>query len=70
LNSGKSSISLPLKHLLREEYGCVRLNHSGGHKRGTAGVYNRASYDREKRRALETWAEHVLALVEGRESKL
>jgi integrase len=42
------------------------LNHTGGHKAGVAGVYNRASYAAEKRLALDLWAEHVLALAEGR----
>jgi integrase len=42
------------------------LNHVSGHKAGIAGVYNRATYEREKRAALATWADHVLAAVEGR----
>jgi hypothetical protein len=44
------------------------LNHVSGHKAGIAGVYNRATYEKEKRIALATWAEHVLAAVEGRAS--
>jgi integrase len=39
------------------------LNHVSGHKAGVAGVYNRASYASEKRRALDLWASHVMALV-------
>src|SRR5215204_6041088 len=39
------------------------LNHVSGHKAGVAGVYNRALYAAEKRRALEGWAEHVCAIV-------
>jgi integrase len=46
------------------------LNHQSGHKRGPAGIYNRSSYEREKRAALALWAEHVLAVVEGRDSKV
>jgi integrase len=46
------------------------LNHISGHKAGVAGVYNRASYANEKRQALELWAAHVGALVEGRESNV
>jgi integrase len=46
------------------------LNHQSGHKRGPAGIYNRSSYEREARAALALWAEHVLALVEGRASKV
>jgi integrase len=42
------------------------LNHVSGYKSGVAGIYNRATYDREKRDALNLWAEHVLAVVEGR----
>jgi integrase len=44
------------------------LNHVSGHKSGVAGIYNRATYDREKREALNLWAEHVIALVEGRKA--
>lgn len=42
------------------------LNHVSGHKGGVAGIYNRATYDKEKREALNLWGEHVMALVEGR----
>jgi integrase len=42
------------------------LNHVSGHKAGVAGIYNRSTYDREKRDALNLWAEHVMAIVEGR----
>jgi integrase len=44
------------------------LNHVSGHKAGVAGIYNRATYDKEKREALNLWAEHVTALVEGRKA--
>jgi integrase len=46
------------------------LNHVGGHKGGIAGVYNRATYDKEKREALNLWAEHVMALVDDRKAKV
>jgi integrase len=46
------------------------LNHVSGHKAGVAGVYNRSSYEREKRQALDLWAEHLTAIVEGRESNV
>jgi integrase len=46
------------------------LNHVSGHKAGIAGVYNRAPYAGEKILALLRWAEHVLAVVEGRESRV
>jgi hypothetical protein len=39
------------------------LNHTSGHKAGVAGIYNRAAYEREKRQALDLWAEHVMAAV-------
>lgn len=42
------------------------LNHVSGHKAGVAGIYNRATYDKEKRDALNVWADHVMAIVEGR----
>jgi integrase len=42
------------------------LNHTSGHKAGIAGVYNKAAYDRAKRTALALWADHVMALVDGR----
>jgi integrase len=41
------------------------LNHRGGHKAGVAGIYNRASYEREIKSALAIWADHLLAIVEG-----
>jgi integrase len=44
------------------------LNHVSGHKGGIAGIYNRATYDKEKREALNLWAEHVMATVEGRKA--
>jgi integrase len=46
---------------------CV-LNHVSGFRAGVSGIYNRNPYEPEKRRALDLWAEHVMALVEGRES--
>jgi integrase len=42
------------------------LNHVSGHKAGIAGIYNKATYDREKRMALDLWSEHVMAIVQGR----
>jgi integrase len=46
------------------------LNHTSGSKRGVAGIYNRSSYERQKRAALDRWAEHVARIVEGRASKV
>ena len=39
------------------------LNHISGHKAGVAGIYNRNTYEPEKRAALEQWASHVRAVV-------
>jgi integrase len=44
------------------------LNHISGHRAGVAGIYNRASYEREKAVALDLWAERLMAIVEGREA--
>ena len=46
------------------------LNHVSGHKAGVAGIYNRSTYEREKAVALDLWADHVLALVEGTPRKI
>jgi integrase len=46
------------------------LNHVSGHKAGPAGVYNKASYEREVRNALAKWEEQVRTLVEGGERKV
>src|SRR5262249_32826191 len=42
------------------------LNHFSGHRRGVAGIYNRAKYERQIRESLVRWSEHVAELVEGR----
>jgi integrase len=46
------------------------LNHVSGHKAGVAGIYNRATYEKEKRQALNLWAERLSAIVSGRSSKI
>ena len=48
----------------------VILNHVSGFRAGVAGIYNRNPYDAEKRTALATWADHLLAIVEDRESNV
>jgi len=45
------------------------LGHAGGHKNGVAGVYNKALYLEERRRALGRWGVHVTALVTGKPTK-
>jgi integrase len=42
------------------------LGHTAGSRAGIVGIYQRYSYDAEKRAALEAWGAHVMALVEGR----
>lgn len=46
------------------------LNHVSGAKAGVAGIYNRHSYDGEKRRALDAWARFVCDMVEGKPSNV
>jgi integrase len=46
------------------------LNHVSGHKGGVAGIYNRAAYETEKATALNRWASHVAAIIEGRDSNV
>ena len=44
------------------------LNHVSGFRAGVAGIYNRNPYDAEKRQALDIWADHLLAIVEDRQT--
>jgi integrase len=44
------------------------LGHTGGSRSGIVGVYQRHSFDAEKRAALEAWGAHVMALVDGKAS--
>jgi integrase len=46
------------------------LNHVSGHKAGVAGIYNRASYAAEKRKALDLWAGHIAEVVTGQPSNV
>jgi integrase len=39
------------------------LNHIGAHKAGVAQVYNRSTYEKEKRDALEAWASHLQVII-------
>jgi integrase len=47
-------------HIVEEVLGHVTF------RQGVASVYNRAAYRTDKRRAIELWAEHVMAVVENR----
>ena len=46
------------------------LNHVSGIRGGIAQVYNRSTYETPKRIALDLWAEHLRAIVEGRASNV
>jgi hypothetical protein len=46
------------------------LNHASGHRAGVAGVYNRAVYEAEKTTALARWDEHLMVVIDGRESNV
>jgi integrase len=46
------------------------LNHVSGHKAGVAGVYNKATYMVDKKRALSMWADHIMSLVQDRQGKV
>jgi integrase len=46
------------------------LNHFSGHRSGTAGVYNKAEYQREIRAALAVWEDYLSSVVEGRARKV
>ena len=46
------------------------VNHVSGHRGGVAGVYNKAQYLVERRRALDLWGKHITAVVDGRGSNV
>jgi integrase len=46
------------------------LNHIGAHKAGVAQVYNRSTYEKEKRQALDLWAHHLTSIIENRASNV
>jgi integrase len=46
------------------------LNHFSGHRAGVAGIYNRSPYRQQVKTALARWANHVVALIEGRASNV
>ncbi len=46
------------------------LNHISGHKAGVAGIYNRNTYEPEKRQALTLWAEHLMAVIHSKPAKV
>lgn len=46
------------------------LGHIAGSRAGVVGVYQRHSFDAEKRAGLEAWARHVAAIVSGKPAKV
>ena len=42
------------------------LNHVSGSRSGVSGIYQRYTWDAEKRTALDAWAVEVLRIAEGR----
>jgi hypothetical protein len=46
------------------------LNHVSGFRAGVAGTYNRSTYAREKKTALDLWANRLMAIVEDRVSNV
>jgi integrase len=46
------------------------LNHVSGSKAGPAGIYNKSTYETEKANALQRWAAHVAAIIEGKDSNV
>jgi integrase len=47
----------------------AQLGHVGVYKAGVRGVYNKALYLDERRRALERWGAHIMELVTGKPAK-
>jgi integrase len=46
------------------------LNHVSGFRSGVAGTYNRSTYARDKKTALDLWADRLIAIVEDRVSNV
>jgi len=46
------------------------VNHVSGHLAGVAGIYNKAQYLDERRRALDLWGKHLTALEAGGQSNV
>ena len=61
MRTGMAALGVPFEIAERA------LNHA---MPGLQSVYNKHSYASEKRRALQLWAEHVLAIAEERETKV
>ncbi|MCD7059126.1 tyrosine-type recombinase/integrase [Pelagibacterium xiamenense] len=60
--SGMARMSIP-PHVVEKV-----LNHKSGVISGVAAIYNRYGYEKEKRKALETWADYVEALAHASEA--
>jgi integrase len=46
------------------------LNHQSGHRRGTAGTYNRSVYANEVVSAMLRWSDHIGSIIEGGERRV
>jgi integrase len=46
------------------------LGHVSGSRGGVAGVYNLAAYEPDKRAAMLRWDEHLMAAIEGRDTRI
>jgi integrase len=55
--SGMARLGVPI-HVIEK---CI--NHVSGTLSGVAGVYNRYSYEKEKRGAMQKWGDHIASLV-------
>ena len=63
----RRSVATGLQRLgVRLEVTEAILNHISGSRGGIAGVHQRHNWAAEKRAALDGWATHVVAIVEGR----
>ena len=46
------------------------LNHYSGYRRGVAGTYNRAKYEKQIKVALSIWGDHLQSIISGGERKV
>lgn len=50
---------------IRSEVVEAIVNHVSGHKSGVAGIYNRATYNEERRQAMDAWGRYIEKIVSG-----
>jgi integrase len=64
VHDARRTVATGLQHLGIPPHICeCVLNHIGGFRAGVGGVYLRATYEPEKRDALERWAKHIGEIV-------